>query len=131
MPDFKISVDYPLKSKERARLTKSGHAYMSASYREAQKEFSEAVRAQWNRSPLEGPIALRMVCYGSSRLDFDNLEGFVFDALGPGKGKDPICWVDDRVSVISAVNKLWVKRPLKESRYEIDIAFIEDLIDVC
>jgi Holliday junction resolvase RusA-like endonuclease len=121
-PDYVLQVNMPLFSKARPRLTKTGHAFMPAAYRESQAEMRKQIIAQWAEPPLEGPIALYMKLYGEGRGDSDNIAGAALDAAGPSKKEPGILWEDDRVSVISTLIVEWEKVPKAESKWIIQIA---------
>lgn len=121
-PDYVLQVDMPLHSKARPRMTKTGHAYMAQSYRDAQAEMRKQLQAQWHDGPLQGPIALCLRIYGDGRGDSDNIAGFLMDAAGPSKGQPGLLWEDDRVSVISTLIVEWEKAPKAESKWIIQIA---------
>lgn len=123
-PDYLLTIMMPLHSKARPRLTRSGHAYMAQSYRDAQAEMRKQVVEQWPHEPLEGPLAVHIEMYGEGRGDADNLMGFVLDAAGPSKNEKGILWVDDRVSVISHLSSEWHKTPKADSRWIIKIALL-------
>lgn len=114
----------PLFSKARPRLTKSGHAYMPAAYREAQTEMQRQIAQQWQADPLEGPLALHVEMHGEGRGDADNLVGALLDAAGPSKNKPGMLWVDDRVSVIPYVFAEWHKANKADSRWTIRILML-------
>jgi Holliday junction resolvase RusA-like endonuclease len=120
-PDHVLEIQMPLFSKARPRLTRSGHAYMPAAYREAQLEMQCQIRRQWQQDPLEGPLALHVEMHGEGRGDADNLVGALLDAAGPSKGKPGMLWVDDRVSIIPYVFAEWHKAPKTDSRWTIKI----------
>lgn len=123
-PDYVLEVRMPLFSKARPRLTKGGHAYMPAAYRDAQAEMQRQILEQWPHEPLAGPIALYIRAYGEGRGDSDNLSGALLDAAGPSKGKPGILWEDDRVSVISCLIFEWEKAAKADSRWVIQIALL-------
>ena len=123
-PDHIIAVQMSLHSKARPRLTRSGHAYMAQSYREAQAEMRRQVSEQWQRDPLEGPLAVHIEMHGEGRGDADNLMGFVLDAAGPSKNDKGVLWVDDRVSVISYLSSEWHKASKKDSYWVIKISVL-------
>lgn len=120
-PDYVLTIDLPLHSKARPRLTKSGHAYMAPAYRLAQAEMQRQIREQWPNEPLLGPVALYVKIKGEGRGDADNIVGFLMDAAGPSKNKPGILWQDDRVSVIPLVIIDWEKAPKAESQWTIHI----------
>lgn len=123
-PDYVIQVDMPLHSKARPRMTRSGHAYMAQSYRDAQAEMRKQLEAQWNTDALQGPIALYLDLYGEARQDLDNIIGFLLDAAGPSKNQPGLLWEDDRVSVISTIAARWTKAKKTESKWIIHIAIL-------
>lgn len=123
-PDYTIVVEMPLHSKARPRLTRSGHAYMAQSYREAQAEMRRQVAAQWSGEPLDGPLAVHIEMHGEGRGDADNLMGFVLDAVGPSKKDKGVLWIDDRVSVITYLSSEWHKAPKADSKWVIKIAVL-------
>lgn len=115
----------PLFSKARPRLTKSGHAYMPAAYREAQAEMRRQLAEQWDGPPLAGPIALYLKVYGEGRGDADNIGGAILDAAGPSKGQPGLLWEDDRVTVVPCLIVQWEKTPKAQSRWVLQIALLE------
>jgi Holliday junction resolvase RusA-like endonuclease len=121
-PEYVLDVSMPLHSKARPRMTRSGHTYMAQSYREAQAEMRRLLGLQWDRPPLEGPIALYLKIYGEARGDSDNIAGFIMDAAGPSKNSPGLLWADDRVNVISTLIVEWHKAAKKDSRWLIYIA---------
>jgi Holliday junction resolvase RusA-like endonuclease len=123
-PDYVLQVDMPLHSKARPRMTKTGHAYMAQSYRDAQAEMRKQLQSQWKEEPLKGPVALYIRVYGEGRGDSDNIAGFLMDAAGPSKGQPGLIWEDDRVSVISTLIVEWEKAPKAESKWIIQIAML-------
>lgn len=123
-PDYVLQVDMPLHSKARPRMTRSGHAYMAQSYRDAQAEMRKQLKAQWDNGVLDGPIALYLDLYGEARQDLDNVIGFLLDAAGPSKSQSGLLWEDDRVSVISTIAARWTKAKKAESRWIIHIALL-------
>lgn len=123
-PDYTIAVKMPLHSKARPRMTRSGHAYMAQSYREAQAEMRRQIVDQWDQEPLQGPLAVHIEMHGEGRGDADNLQGFVLDSAGPSKNQDGVLWVDDRVSVISYLSSEWHKTPKADSYWIIKIAVL-------
>ena len=114
-PDYLIVIDQPLFSKARPRLTRSGHAYMPASYKASQSEMKEQIRSQWTEAPLEGPVFLKMTVKGEGRGDLDNIAGAFMDAA------QGIVFTDDRVSVISKLSIEWTKAAKKDSEWIIEI----------
>lgn len=102
-------------SKARPRLTRSGHAYMPASYKEAQSEMRRQLLEQWKEGPLEGPILLDIEVFGEGRGDTDNIAGAFMDSA------QGIIFTDDRVSVIPKLIIEWHKASKKESRWVIKI----------
>lgn len=82
------------------------------------------VTEQWQRPPLEGPIAVYMKLYGEGRGDADNLAGFLLDAAGPRKGEPGILWVDDRVTVIPVLIVDWEKTAKADSKWVLQIALL-------
>ena len=114
-PDYLIVIDQPLFSKARPRLTRSGHAYMPASYKASQSEMKEQIRSQWTEAPLEGPVFLKMTVKGEGRGDLDNIAGAFMDAA------QGIIFTDDRVSVISKLSIEWTKAAKKDSEWIIEI----------
>jgi len=123
-PDYSILVKMPLHSKARPRLTRSGHAYMAQSYRDAQAEMRRQITEAWSSPPLEGPLAVHIEMHGEGRGDSDNLMGFVLDAAGPSKGVSGVLWVDDRVSVISHLSSEWHKASKVDSKWIVKIALL-------
>ena len=124
-PDWLLSIDMPLHSKARPRMTRSGHTYMDPRYKAAREEMRRHLRRQWHRPPLEGPIALYVKLTGEGRGDADNIVGFLMDAGGPLRDEPAITWVDDRVSIISPVIVEWVRAPKAQSNWLIQIAKID------
>lgn len=123
-PDYVLTVEMPLYSKARPRLTRSGHAYMSEAYREAQGLMRASLERQWKEPPLEGPISLYIKAMGEGRGDLDNIAGFLLDAAGPSKKKPGLLWMDDRVSVISSLAIEWEKVQKQRSQWLIHIAVL-------
>lgn len=123
-PDYVLQVDMPLHSKARPRMTRSGHAYMAQSYRDAQAEMQKQLRVQWTGGPLAVPVALYLDLYGEARQDIDNVIGFLLDAAGPSKNHPALLWEDDRVSVIPVVAARWTKAKKAESKWIIHIAVL-------
>lgn len=123
-PDFVITVKMPLYSKARPRLTRSGHAYMPQSYRDAQAEMRKQIIQQWNKEPLAGPLAVHIEMHGEGRGDADNLTGAVLDAAGPSRNDKGILWIDDRVSIISYLSSEWHKASKADSYWVIKIAIL-------
>ena len=123
-PDYVLQVSMPLFSKARPRLTKTGHAYMPQSYRDSQAEMRKQLEAQWQREPLEGPVAVYLKLYGEGRGDSDNILGALFDCAGPSKGKPGLLWVDDRVSVIPVAVVEWEKTTKADSKWIVQIAML-------
>lgn len=117
--DYIIVIDQPLFSKARPRLTRSGHAYMPADYKNAQSLMRSKIKSQWFYGPLEGPISLSMDIYGEGRGDADNIAGAFMDAA------QGILFVDDRVSVIPRLTVNWQKAPKAESRWLIGLTGID------
>lgn len=123
-PDYVLLVRMPLHSKARPRMTKSGHAYMAESYRRAQRQMREELQKQWNRLPLDGPIALYLNIKGEARGDADNIAGFLMDAAGPSRHSPGLLWTDDRVSVISTLIVEWERAKKSDSVWTIQIALL-------
>ena len=115
-PDYVLEVRMPLFSKARPRLTRSGHAYMPQTYKDAQAEMRRQLTKQWSEEPLSGPIALHLCVHGEARGDSDNIAGALMDAA------NGILWTDDRVSIISTLVVEWFKASKAESRWIIKIA---------
>lgn len=124
VPDYVLTVELPLHSKARPRLTRSGHAYMAPAYKEAQAAMRKQLRAQWQGEPLDGPIALHVKVYGEGRGDADNIAGFLMDAAGPNKKEPGVLWADDRVTVIPKLSIEWERAPKAESRWVISITHL-------
>lgn len=118
--DYVIVIDQPLFSKARPRLTRSGHAYMPAAYKEAQSIMRHKIKQQWFHGPLEGPISLCIDVYGEGRGDADNIAGAFMDAA------QGIVFVDDRVSVIPNLTINWQKASRNESIWYIGISGIDE-----
>jgi Holliday junction resolvase RusA-like endonuclease len=123
-PDYVLQVEMPLHSKARPRMTKTGHAYMAQSYRDAQAQMRKLLQEQWPYEPLAGPIALYLKIRGEGRGDADNIAGFLMDAAGPSKNQPGLLWEDDRVSVISTLIVEWEKVTKAESCWTIQIAVL-------
>lgn len=102
-------------------MTKTGHAYMADSYRIAQAEMRNQIKAQWAEEPLIGPICLYVKMYGEARVDGDNALGFVLDAVGPSKKSPGILWVDDRVTVIPLLIADWERASKDNSKWVLHI----------
>ena len=103
-------------------MTKSGHTYMSATYRKSQAEMKRLFLEQWGERPaLEGPIGIYLKLYGEGRGDGDNVVGALLDAVGPSKGVPGVAWVDDRVSVIPLLIVDWQKASKTDSRWLVHI----------
>ena len=118
--DYVIVIDQPLFSKARPRLTRSGHAYMPAAYKEAQSLMRRKISSQWFYGPLEGPISLSIDVYGEGRGDTDNIAGAFMDAA------QGILFTDDRVSVIPSLTINWQKAARSESLWRIGISGINE-----
>lgn len=94
---------------------------MAQSYRIAQAEMRDQIKAQWAEEPLAGPICLYIKMYGEARVDGDNAVGFVLDAVGPSKGRPGVVWTDDRVSVIPLLIADWERASKENSRWVLHI----------
>jgi Holliday junction resolvase RusA-like endonuclease len=115
-PDYVLIINQPLFSKARPRLTRSGHAYMPQTYKDAQAEMKRQMAEQWGtRSMLSGPVRLEVWVKGEGRGDLDNIVGAMMDS-----GHN-ILWDDDRVSVIPSLSVHWEKACKKDSQWIIHI----------
>jgi Holliday junction resolvase RusA-like endonuclease len=118
--DFYLELDHPLFSKARPRMTRSGHTYMPAVYKEAQAAIRVQLRDQWGSRPLiEGPVALHLEVWGEGRGDTDNIAGAFMDSA------QGIVFADDRVTVIKALSIQWHKARKQESKWHIYITNYE------
>ena len=122
--DYLLELNYPLFSKARPRMTKSGHTYMPAAYKEAQHAIREQLKQQWQMPPLQGPVALHMEVWGEGRGDTDNIAGAFMDSA------HKIVFEDDRVTVIRALSIRWHKARKADSRWLIYLTLLEpDTLD--
>lgn len=117
--DYFLQFNYPLFSKARPRMTKSGHTYMPAAYKEAQNDIRDQLREQWKLSPLEGPLALHFEVWGEGRGDTDNIAGAFMDSA------QGILFYDDRVTVIPALSIRWHKARKIDSKWQVYITLLE------
>ena len=117
-PNYILVIKQPLFSKARPRLTRSGHAYMPAAYKEAQGKMRKQIKEQWTEGPLEGPISLLLRVKGEGRGDTDNIAGAFMDAA------QGIVFVDDRVNVIPRLAIEWQKASKADSEWVIEIRLL-------
>ena len=117
-PNYILVIKQPLFSKARPRLTRSGHAYMPAAYKEAQGKMRRQIKEQWTEGPLEGPISLLLRVKGEGRGDTDNIAGAFMDAA------QGIVFVDDRVNVIPRLAIEWQKASKADSEWVIEIRLL-------
>lgn len=117
-PDYTLVIRQPLFSKARPRLTRSGHAYMPAAYKEAQAKMRRQLKEQWSEGPLEGPISLLIRVKGEGRGDTDNIAGAFMDVA------QGIVFTDDRVSVIPRMAIEWQKASKADSEWIIEIRLL-------
>lgn len=112
---IELTVNHPLFSKARPRVTSRG-TFMPKAYKDNQKEMRRQLEEQWGDRPaLEGPLRLEIELYGEGRGDIDNMIGAFFDTA------NKLLWVDDRVSIITAVSVQWEKAPKVNSKWVIRI----------
>lgn len=112
---YYLEILMPLFSKARPRLTKSGHAYMPASYKNNISEMRSQIKKQWTIGLLETPVELNASLYGEARGDLDNIIGSFMDAA------TGIIFTDDRVLYISKLNVNWSQAKKNESKWLISI----------
>ena len=117
-PNYILVIKQPLFSKARPRLTRNGHAYMPAAYKEAQGKMRRQIKEQWTEGPLEGPISLLLRVKGEGRGDTDNIAGAFMDAA------QGIVFVDDRVNVIPRLAIEWQKASKADSEWVIEIRLL-------
>ena len=115
-----LHLHHQLFSKARPRVTKTGHAFMPASYRNNQKELLAKVKEQYDGPPLKGPIRVEMELFGEGRADIDNIAGALMDTV------NKVLWVDDRVSVIPELVVTWKKAPKALSKWIIRIIPLDE-----
>lgn len=117
--DYVLTLDYPLFSKARPRMTRNGHTYMPPAYKEAQYAIKEQLRKQWFQPPLEGPVHLHLIVYGEGRGDTDNIAGAFMDSA------HNILFVDDRVTVIPVLSIEWHKARKVDSKWIVQITHLD------
>ena len=110
-----LEIRHPLFSKARPRVTRTGHAFMPASYRNNQKELLEKIKEQYDGPPIEGPLRVEVDLYGEGRGDIDNIIGALFDTA------NKVLWTDDRVSIIPELSVRWTKAKKEHSMWVIRI----------
>ena len=117
MPEdyFTFSVRYPLFSKARPRLTKSGHAYMPAKYKTHQMNLRHHIRLAWPHQPLDVPLLLRLDLKGEGRGDVDNIAGAFMDCA------NELIWTDDNCKIVSELSVRWEPAPKPESTWKVEI----------
>ena len=109
---YQLNIEYPLFSKARPRLTKTGHAYMPPAYKNHQRNLRAAIRCQWGDNPiLEEPIMLQLMVYGESRGDVDNIAGAFMDAA------QGIVYIDDNCRIVTRLDVQWHLSKKSESRW--------------
>lgn len=118
--DYIIELKYPLFSKARPRMTRSGHTYMPQVYKDNQRAIAKQIREQWPHDPIDTPIHLHLEVYGEGRGDTDNIAGALMDSA------QGILWTDDRVTVIAALSICWHKAAKKDSRWILHISKLPD-----
>jgi Holliday junction resolvase RusA-like endonuclease len=106
-------------SKARPRVTVKG-TYFPKPYQEWRKECSRLLKNQWNRDPIDHPIAVEIDCYGTARGDIDNYMGALFDS------GNKIIWADDRASIIQRATISYFKRSMADSCWKIRIYDLEE-----
>ena len=82
---------------------------MPKSYMAWKKNLRALMAEWWSVPPLENVPAIRLTFFGPARGDLDNLMGAVLDS---GNG---VIWIDDRVSVIEAIEGRFVKAKKSDS----------------
>ena len=115
-----LEIRHPLFSKARPRVTKTGHAFMPATYKKNQKELLEKIKEQYDGPPLEGPLRVEVDLYGEGRGDIDNIIGALFDTA------NKVLWTDDRVSIIPELSVRWTKAKKEHSMWVVRIIPIEE-----
>lgn len=115
---IELTVDMPLFSKARPRVTKNG-VFMPAAYTSKRKEMVRQLKEQWGHPPLEGPLRLELRIKGEGRADADNIIGALMDAA------NGLLWVDDRVSIIPEIEVQWEKAPKAGSQWLISIYLLD------
>ena len=115
-----LEIHHPLFAKARPRVTKTGHAFMPATYRKNQKELLAKVKEQYDGPPLVGPIRVEMELYGEGRADIDNIAGALMDTV------NKVLWMDDRVTIIPELLVTWKKAPKALSKWIVRIIPIEE-----
>ena len=118
MTPIELTVDMPLFSKARPRVTTKG-TFMPKAYREKRKEMVRQLKEQWGFPPLEGPLRLELLIKGEGRADADNIIGALMDAA------NGLLWADDRVSIIPQIEVQWEKAPKAESQWLISIYLLD------
>ena len=103
----------PLMSKARPRSAPGGgRPYMPPAYMKWKSNLRGLMGEWWTMPPLECVNTLILTFTGPARGDLDNLAGAVLDS------GNQLIWIDDRVSVISAIDLGWEKsKPADSSIY--------------
>ena len=110
-----LEIFHPLFAKARPRVTKTGHAFMPAAYRNNQKQLLAKVKEQYDGPPLKGPLRVEMELHGEGRADIDNVVGAFFDTV------NKVLWEDDRVSIIPELSVRWTKCKKEKSCWYVRI----------
>ena len=112
-------------AKGRPRMTKKGGAYTPRKTREAEARMKGAIRRQWRKEPLNGPVGVKVVLYfkrpasvarkvqyRAKKPDIDNCLKSVLDAM------NGICFADDKQVVSIAAVKMYGEFPRTEIMVE-------------
>ncbi|MEJ2510247.1 MAG: RusA family crossover junction endodeoxyribonuclease [Anaerolineales bacterium] len=120
-----FSIKYPLFSKARPRLTKTGHAYMPPVYKNHQRNLREKIRKGWGDKPImQDAISLELVLHGESRGDVDNIDGAFMDAA------QGIIYVDDNCQYVSRLTVEWYQARKIDSCWHVTVAPYQTLLDI-
>lgn len=113
---YTFKIYYPLFSKARPRLTKSGHAYMPAAYKTNQRNLRLKMIQSWPYQVLEKEVHLQLLLRGEGRGDLDNIAGAFMDCA------NGVLWPDDNCKIVSGLSVSWVASERVHSSWEVTLA---------